>query len=148
MKRTARMSRRLHWNHEAIATRPRPSGAVSTKSEGKGLESRILKLDFELSIDDGPILANELIKARFSHNTVAAFVGVPTVCGTRWRAVNRHPKANGGAGWRWPHDEVDIARVKTAGDATRWTAEHGSFLFHRIDEVQRRPVVIAERPPD
>jgi len=76
--------------------------------ERKGFHAGTEELDLELSIDDGLRLPDQLVQALFRHCAVALFVDIDTM-----NVAKPHRRA----GLRRAHDEVEIAGVKTIGDA-------------------------------
>ena len=63
---------------------------MSPKREDEGVNSGIEKLDLECPSFARPLLANELVEARFSHDAVTLRVSVYAVMLERGLPIERH----------------------------------------------------------
>jgi len=89
----------------------------SAERERKGAKPCIEKLDFELPIDYGSRLSNQLIHPGLDNDAVAFLVNVHTVSGTRRLSVERDAEPHRLV-WRCrSHDEMKITGVKAVCNA-------------------------------
>jgi hypothetical protein len=103
----------------------------SAERESKSLNTRIEKLDFELSISNGLRLPDQLIQPLFGNSAVALVVNVDAVSGARWFPIDEHAKAHGSSQRCRSHDEMQVTGVKPVCDPTVGLVQHGGLFADR-----------------
>src|SRR5262245_10543230 len=88
------------------------------------------KLDFELPIDDGIRLPDQLIETLFGHRAVALFVNVNAVGLARRLSIDQHTKLDGCFRCGRAHNQVKIAGVEAIDDAPTSLVQCGGILLH------------------
>ena len=91
---------------------------VSAEGERISLNAGNEKLDAEGAIlQNGSLLANQLIQAVFRYGSVAIRIGVYTMIRAGCFAIESYAEADGCAGFGGPEYEMQIAGVKAKEDA-------------------------------
>ena len=89
----------------------------SAERERKRLHARIEKRDLALPIGDGLRLPDQLIESLCRNRAIALVVYIKSVRSAGRLAIDEHAKAHGSSSHCRPHDEMQIAGVKTVRDA-------------------------------
>src|SRR5262245_3406007 len=106
------------------------SPARSAEREGESFRTRGQKFDFELSVDDGIGLPDQLIETLFDQRAVALLVKVNAVGRTRRLSIDQHTKLDGYSWRRRAHDQVKIAAVKAIDNAPTGLVQCRGILPH------------------
>jgi hypothetical protein len=104
-------------------------GCPSPEREREHLHTGIEELDLELSFSDRPRLPNRLIQALLGHCAATLVIDVTSMACARRVSIDEHAKRNGSSVRGWPHDEVEIARMKTVGDPPARSVQHGRLCL-------------------
>src|SRR5437016_2947861 len=131
---------------QARSARRHAGRAWRASSERKdiSLHARIEKLDFEHSIGNRLGLPDELVEPLFGGRAVALLVDVSSVSIPRRAPIEEHAETyRRSARWR-SHDQMQIARVKTVGDAPVSLVECYSAGAHSPIAAER-PLIEPER---
>ena len=103
----------------------------SAERERKRLHARIEKRDRELPIGDGLRLPDQLIAPLFRNRAMALVVYINSVRSAGRLSIDAHAKSHGSAPRCRPHDEMQIAGVKTVRDAPMGLVQHNGLVLDR-----------------
>ena len=111
-----------------------------SERERKSLDTRIEKLDFELSISDGLRLSDQLIQPRLCNSADALVVYVNSASSARRLSIDEHAKSHGSSSRCRSHDEMKIAGLKAVRDPPVGLVQHSVMFLHR-PITRQRPMI-------
>src|SRR5713101_3690350 len=116
----------------------------SAERERKNLHARIEKRERELPIGDGLRLPDQLIEPLCRNRAIALVVYINSVRSAGRLSIDEHAKAHGSSPRCRPHDEMQIAGVKTVRDAPMGLVQHNGLLLDRPLPC-KRPMIAPQR---
>ena len=118
-------------------------GMGSAERERERFHAGIEKLDLELPLGDRSRLSNQLIQALLGDRAVAFVVDISSWAAPGGRPSMNTRKRTAPPARGWPHDEVEIARMKPERDPPAGSVQHGSLCLHR-PFTGKRPLIEAQ----
>jgi len=103
----------------------------SAEREVKSLQTRIKKLDLELSTHDRAGLPDELVKSLFDNGAVALGVDIKSMSAIRRLSIDAYAKSHGSSLRCGPHDKIEITRMKAVRDSPRSLIQRNCLFPYR-----------------